>query len=206
MSITIRTAEFSDLDAVSRIYNDIHTAEEAGICTIGWLRDVYPTRKTAEDAISRQDLFVLEEDESGSALDDEISNGVFEGSSDGIPDKTSDRISGRIVGAAIINQIQVDVYADAPWEFDTDQVCVLHTLVISPEAAGKGYGTAFVSYYENMALEHGLPELRIDTNARNTAARKMYHKLGYKEIAVVPVTFNGIPGVDLVLLEKNLDR
>ena len=197
MSITIRTAEFSDLDAVSRIYNDIHTAEEAGICTIGWLRDVYPTRKTAEDAILRQDLFVLEEDESGSVLDDEIS--------DGIPDKTSGRISGRIVGAAIINRIQVDVYADAPWEFDTDQVCVLHTLVISPEAAGKGYGEAFVSYYENFALEHGLPELRIDTNARNTAARKMYHKLGYKEIAVVPVTFNGIPGVDLVLLEKNLE-
>ena len=44
---------------------------------------------------------------------------------------------------------------------------------------------------------------RIDTNARNTAARAMYRKLGYKEIGTVPTTFNGIPGVDLVLLEKN---
>ena len=32
----------------------------------------------------------------------------------------------------------------------------------------------------------------------------MYRKLGYKEIGIVPTTFNGITGVDLVLLEKNL--
>lgn len=55
-------------------------------------------------------------------------------------------------------------------------------------------------------MEHGLPELRIDTNARNAAARQMYSKMGYKEITIVPVTFNGIPGVNLVLLEKNLEE
>ena len=31
----------------------------------------------------------------------------------------------------------------------------------------------------------------------------MYKKLGYKEIGIVPVVFNGIPDVGLVLLEKN---
>ena len=45
----------------------------------------------------------------------------------------------------------------------------------------------------------------IDTNVRNTAARALYRKLGYKEIAIVPTTFNGIPGFNLVLLEKNLN-
>ena len=30
----------------------------------------------------------------------------------------------------------------------TDLVCVLHTLVISPDAAGRGYGRAFVEFYE----------------------------------------------------------
>ena len=85
-----------------------------------------------------------------------------------------------------------------------DQVCVLHTLVISPDAAGKGYGTAFIRFYEQYAAEHGWPELRIDTNAGNQAARKMYRRLGYQEISVVPTDFNGIPGIDLVLLEKHL--
>ena len=81
---------------------------------------------------------------------------------------------------------------------------MLHTLVISPKAAGKGYGSAFVKFYERWAAEHHLPELRMDTNAKNAVARAMYRKLGYEEIAIVPTVFNGIPDVDLVLLEKNL--
>lgn len=154
------------------IYNDIHTAEENGLKTIGWMRGIYPTRKTAEESILRGDMFVLED--------------------------------GEVLGAAIINRTQVDVYYNAPWEHETDSVCVLHTLVISPKAAGKGYGRAFVEFYERWAKEHDLPELRIDTNARNTAARAMYGRMRYKEIGIVPTEFNGIPGVDLVLLEKNL--
>ena len=169
----IRKAGASDINDIEKIYNDIHCSEEKGSLTIGWTRGVYPTRKTAEDAVARDDMFVLEE------------NGV-------------------VVGAAIINQIQVDVYENAPWEYESDAVCVLHTLVISPSFAGKGFGTGFVRFYEDWAREHGIYELRIDTNARNTAARKMYRKLGYKEITIVPTVFNGIPDVNLVLLEKNL--
>ena len=42
------------------------------------------------------------------------------------------------------------------------------------------------------------------SNARNVAARGLYKKLGYKEIGIVPTEFNGIPDVQLVLLEKHL--
>ena len=59
-------------------------------------------------------------------------------------------------------------------------------------------------FYEDYARGHGCPELRMDTNARNLAARRLYAGLGYREIAIVPTVFNGIPGVDLVLLEKHL--
>ena len=77
--------------------------------------------------------------------------------------------------------------------------------MISPRAKGKGYGSAFVRFYEQYAEEHGWRELRIDTNARNLKARKLYHRLGYEEIGIVPTAFNGIPGIDLVLLEKTLE-
>lgn len=171
----IRKATRADLNHIVRIYDEIHTAEEEGKCTTGWIREIYPVRETAEKALEREDLFVLED-------------------------------GGRILGTALINQIQVDVYHGAPWKHNVpeDQVCVLHTLVISPDAAGKGYGTAFIRFYEQYAAEHGWPELRIDTNAGNQAARKMYRRLGYQEISVVPTDFNGIPGIDLVLLEKHL--
>ena len=112
----------------------------------------------------------------------------------------------QIYGSALINQIQVDVYEDAPWEHvvSPDQVCVLHTLMISPKRFGRGLGPQFVRFYEEYALEHEWPELRLDTNARNERARAMYQKLGYREIAIVPTVFNGIPDVNLVLLEKYL--
>lgn len=113
---------------------------------------------------------------------------------------------GQIVGTAIINQRQEDVYAGAPWEFEApyDKVMVLHTLVISPKHFGKGYGPRFVQFYEDCARAKGCTYLRMDTNAINLRAQAMYKKLGYKAIGTVPCEFNGIPGVRLMLLEKKL--
>ena len=170
-----RKATLQDVPAIAQIYSDIHTQQEAGLVTVGWIRDVYPTAHTAELSVQRGDMFVQED------------NGV-------------------IVGAAIINQQQVDCYAEGNWQYPapSEQVMVLHTLVISPAQARKGYGKAFVAFYEQYALQNGCPYLRMDTNARNTAARALYRKLGYAEVSIVPCVFNGIEGVDLVCLEKVL--
>lgn len=172
----IRKATQADISAIAQIYSDIHTAEENGEVTIGWIRDVYPTYATAEAALVRDDLFVGETD-------------------------------GQIVGAAIINQIQVAEYVQGEWEYDVpqDEVMVLHTLVISPKLPNKGYGKQFVSFYEEYALSHNCHYLRMDTNARNERARAMYKKLGYAEIGAIPCDFNGIKGVSMVLLEKRLE-
>ena len=172
----IRKASAGDIPGVVKIYEELLDAQDAGRRTIGWVRGVYPTAATAEAALARDDLFVLEE-------------------------------GGEILGAAVINRTQVDVYSGAPWAHDApdEQVCVLHTLVISPRAAGRGCGRRFVAFYEDYARANGCPELRMDTNARNAAARGLYRKLGYREIAVVPTVFNGIPDVMLVLLEKHLE-
>ena len=79
---------------------------------------------------------------------------------------------------------------------------MLHALVADPHHKGRGYGKAFVAFYENYAKEHHYVALRMDTNARNASARKLYHKLGYEEIGIVACIFNGIPDVQLVCLEK----
>ena len=62
MGIAIRKATAADLDAVSGIYGRIHDEIEAGRASIGWLRDVYPTRATAEAALARDELFGEEQD------------------------------------------------------------------------------------------------------------------------------------------------
>ena len=171
-----RKAASVDIPFIAEIYEEIHTEEEAGRVTIGWERGVYPTKATAEAALERDDLFV------------------------GVDD------NGNIFGAAIINQQQVDVYEGAAWIYPAkdEEVMVLHTLVISPRYAGKGYGEAFAKFYEDYARDNNCPVLRIDTNERNTRARSMYAKLGYRESDMVPCQFNGIDGVHLVLLEKKV--
>ena len=170
-----RKACKSDIDVIAGIYSDIHTQEEAGRVVIGWDRAIYPTRQTAEQSLQREDLFVAEE-------------------------------NGQIVGCAIINQQQVKEYADGNWRFSVpdEEIMVLHTLVISPKAARRGVGSAFVDFYENYAMEHGCRYLRMDTNEKNTVARTLYKKLGYEERGIVPCVFHGITGVGLVLLEKGL--
>lgn len=179
MKVVYRKATAFDLDAVESIYNHIHDAEEAGAITTGWIRGVYPQRSVAERSLERDDLYVAEIKEDGERF-------------------------GQIAATAIINKLQVDVYADCNWAFTApdDEVLVLHTLAVDPLQTRCGIGRGFVRYYEELADDMDCTVLRIDTNARNRTARKMYASLGFREADIVPTVFNGIPGVDLVLLEK----
>lgn len=169
----IRPATADDLPRIEQIYDAIHTAEKTGAASVGWARGVYPTRATAQAALDDGALFVL---------------------TDG----------GALVAAGRIDQAQVPVYAQVPWQYAAppEQVLVLHTLVVDPAVAGHGCGTQFVRFYEQRARALGCPELRIDTNAKNANARRLYAYLGYREAGVAPCTFNGIDGVALVCLEK----
>lgn len=109
-----------------------------------------------------------------------------------------------VIATGVINQIQVDVYADCDWIYKgpDDDVSVLHTLAVDPDARGNGAGPAFVRFWEDLAAEEGCSILRIDTNALNKRARRMYAKLGYVESGIVPTVFNGLKNVDLVMMEK----
>ena len=175
MSVEIRKAKETDIDFIDEIYNHIHTEHEKGNVYTGWVRDVYPAKNTALEALKRGDLFVQVSD-------------------------------GKIVGTAIINKIQPDVYKEADWEYEVsnDKIMVLHTLVIDPYVKGCGFGRKFVEFYENYALENGCKSLRMDTNKLNQNARNFYKKLGYNEVGIFPCVFNGISGVNLVMLEKKL--
>lgn len=172
----IRKAYIEDLDAITEIYNHIHDFEEAGKVEIGWNRKIYPTRETAIEALSRRDLFVLEDQDT--------------------------IVATAIINQ---NQVDTYQKGHWQYIANDDEVMVLHTLVVDPYISHRGYGKTFVSYYENYALHYGAPYLRMDTNAHNQRARAMYKKLGYQEIDIIPCTFNGLKDVPLVLLEKKLD-
>lgn len=171
----IRKARTEDIPAVAAIYEAIIDQEEQGLAAIGWQRGVYPTAETAMEALKAGELFVLEAD-------------------------------GCVVASARINQQQMPEYARVDWQYPApaDQVMVLHTLTVDPQAGRRGYGRQFLAFYEDYARAHRCTCLRIDTNAKNAVARGMYARHGYRESGIVPCTFNGIDSVHLVCLEKAL--
>ncbi len=171
----IRLAFAEDVRAVSRIYDHIHDAEEANRASIGWVRGVYPTVHTAEEAITRRDLFVYEEE--GQIMASGIVNQI----------QPPAYAEGNWAAAA------------AP-----EEVMVLHTLVVDPGWSGKGIAHAFVQFYEEYARQAGCRVLRIDTQEKNHAARHLYAGMGFQEVDIVSCEFNNIKSVRLVLLEKGL--
>lgn len=173
----ILKADKTNIDDIEKIYDNIHDEEEKELANTGWVRNVYPTRQTAMDALGRNDLFIMQD-------------------------------QGKVVASAVINQIQVEEYQYATWKYHAkdQEVMVLHCLAVNPMEKGKGYGKAFVKFYEKYAKKYGCMTLRMDTNVINTRARKMYQELGFEEAGIVTSVFNGIPDVRLVCLEKWIDK
>lgn len=122
----IRKATEADIPAVTAIYDALLDREEQGLLTTGWTRGVYPTEQTARDSLAVGTLYVLED-------------------------------GGRVTAAAKIDQSQMAQYTQCHWQHDapSEQVLVLHTLVVDPAVKGKGYGTAFVAFYERLARDTG---------------------------------------------------
>ena len=172
----IRRANPGDVPAIAAIYSAILELEEAGRLSVGWQRDVYPTADTARGAIDAGDMFVLEE-------------------------------AGTVAASGRVNRVQMPAYARVHWGYPArdDQVMVLHTLTVDPARSRRGLATAFLQFYEDYARENGCTVLRIDTNAKNAVARAMYARHGYAESGVIPCEFNGIPGVRLVCMEKEVE-
>lgn len=171
----ISKAKATDIESIAKIYERIHDAEENGAVTTGWIRNVYPTEKTARDALKRDDLFVMRD------------NGKI----------TAAAVINQVQG----EEYKDAAWAH---DADRCEVMVLHCLAVDPFEHNKGYGKMFVSFYENYAREHGCSELRMDTNVLNLRAQKLYNKLGYTNVGVVKCVFNGIPDVRLICLEKFL--
>lgn len=56
---------------------------------------------------------------------------------------------------------------------------VLHRVAIAPQAKGQGIATRFFGLVELLALERGVPSIKVDTNFDNGAMLRILEKLGY---------------------------
>lgn len=178
IDIMIRKATVEDIEEVTSIYDELHNAEEAGEIVIGWKRNVYPTRNTAEKAFEQGELFVYE------------SNGKV--------------IASAIINH---NQCECYQNANWSEVVADDKVLVLHTMTVNPQCFHLGIGQKIVAFFERLASERNCKWVRLDTQTKNVNPRSFYPKVGYTEVEVVRTAgFNGLGEVELALFEKRIAR
>lgn len=108
---------------------------------------------------------------------------------------------GVLGGVAAITTEQTPEYANVGWDRN-EPALVVHRLAVDPEFRGHGIATALMEEAEALAEEQGIHVLRVDTNALNEAARKMFVKLGYTYAGETTIDYR--PGLRVACYEKRL--
>lgn len=64
----------------------------------------------------------------------------------------------------------------------SDVAGVIELIAVSSESTKGGIGTSLFKAVENHTIRHGLKEIHVGTQLRNTSAINFYHKLGCKQV------------------------
>lgn len=172
----IRPAVEADLPAIADIYDAILTREEGdGPVYTNWQRGKYPTADTARQALAEGTLYVGED-------------------------------GGFLWGVVNLNNLQLPEYDEIPWSIPAkvEEVGVIHTLCIHPEAAGQGRARQMVAFCEAEARRQGRTVIRLDTWEGNLPANRMYPALGYRFAGAAAFFFQGFIHEILNCYEKAL--
>lgn len=172
----IKAKTIGDVDSVANIYELIHQQEESGIVSIGWKREIYPTRETALKAICKDSLFIM-------CIDDKV-------------------VASAIIDQ---HQPEGYSSVEWFYKAQDNKVGVLHTLVVHPNFIGRGLGKEFVAFFETYCRDLEYDVVRLDTQVKNIRPFNLYPKLGYRLAAIKTVPFQGLPEkVKLAMFEKRL--
>jgi len=71
-------------------------------------------------------------------------------------------------------------------------IAEIKRMYVVPEHRGAGVAKRILEELEQLARQHGVRAVRLDTNARLTEANRMYREAGYREIA----DYNSNPRAD----------
>lgn len=174
--IEIRKATEQDIDSIAHIYALIHQQEAEGIVSIGWDPELYPIRSTAEAALAKDELFVMDMD------------GFI--------------VASAIINHSQPSSYKL---AEWKYEASDEKVGVLHTLVVHPDFGHLGYGRKFVAFFEDFCKESGCEVVRLDTQEQNTRPLMFYPKVGYRLVGIYNTTLFDYPKkIRLAMFEKRL--
>jgi len=171
----IRKATVDDLDAAERIYHEILDKEAATVSYTNWIKDKYPTRNDAMNALEADTLYVME-------VDGQV---VAVANLNHIQPPEYRNLTWEIAG-------------------EGNEVLVIHTLCVSPTYSGRGYAQQFVAFAEELGRQQNCKTIRFDTYEGNSPATALYTKLGYRIVGVTLFHFQDVIWENLRCFEKAL--
>ncbi|GAC1380120.1 MAG: GNAT family N-acetyltransferase [Ginsengibacter sp.] len=113
------------------------------------------------------------------------------------------KVDGAIAGFAAITTDQEPEYAEVGWDI-SETAIVTHRLAVHPKFRGYGVGTALLYKAEEQAKSMGILYLRIDTNTKNEATKKLFPKCGYEFSGEIGLHFR--PGLRFLCYQKILQE
>lgn len=159
----IRKALPADVKSVENIYNELLKFESEHGAFTAWQAGVYPTRKTAEDALLTGSLYLFEEA-------DEICASILLNQ---LQPKEYKNIKWKYVAKP-------------------EEVLVVHLLCVPPSKSGLGYGTEMMKFAVRKGKQLKCKVIRLDTGLQNKPAISLYKKLGFEITAMTNMAIGSI--------------
>ena len=157
-SLSMRPAEEPDFPALWRLYGDACEEMAGTPYDCEWVMGVHPTREDLLGAIQAGQLHI--------ACGVEITGPT------------------PLFGAFVLNGEQTSGYERAAWPIDAapSEVAVIHLLVSSPRARGRGVARAMLTHAARLARARGARVIRLDVFANNARALALYRSFGFVDI------------------------
>ncbi|WP_150916032.1 GNAT family N-acetyltransferase [Robertmurraya sp. DFI.2.37] len=110
--------------------------------------------------------------------------------------------NGEIIGSITVDRNEPVEYGQISWRY-FGPAYTFHRLVVNPFARKNGAASNLIRYAEKVAIENGIPYLRIDTYSLNVKAQRLFTKLGYQKAG--EMSFHG-KKLPFYCYEKRLEK
>lgn len=171
----IRKATPSDINTIVALYHEVLTHEEQTQGHSNWQKGIYPTRITAERAVSQNTMYLLEH---------------------------RGQLCAAMILNKIQGDCYASVSWHFPAE--AEEVRVIHTLCVCPSLKGKGIAGQMLSFARKQAEEEKARVIRLDTYSGNEPAKNLYRKHGYRIAGQAKTRLEGLIEEELTLFELRL--
>lgn len=149
----LRVAAVEEFEAVRDFYWNLIDCMKDRTDTVGWKKGIYPSDSFLSESIERKELFVMDGEKGYCAC-------------------------------VILNSAWNEGYEGLPWSIccSHEEVLVPHALAVLPAMHQKGIGSLVVQQILDIAKERGKKCVRLDILKGNTAAMKLYTRMGFSYV------------------------